>query len=343
MRQVAVGDAVLLHQQDGSTTLSLIMNILSSTQVQLIYPNETDSYFDAATAPIYQRGTHPGQWEPTDEAVSDTVRRRREGVQMSAHPAAQALHFILTVKLPPDSEEVFSKIGRIYAEKALKSPFYEVLHREGPSNNDDYFYNLLMMGVQEGLRSTLYFLQRFLSLTEVVKVNGAAIIADVKPTHSGTLGIGPGVLNAEYEGFMLLSRATLDRLNTFLKYYFQTTITNPKQNIENLYKLESVLKKTFAGDMVAQSLLDVMNHHRTYLDTQFAALGQATERNKLAHQEYVGFAWPNILYNQEGFIRVAFVYTGNRHVDATDELADRFEKLKNFILALLRAFFSLHG
>jgi len=335
MRQVAVGDAILLHQQDGSTTLSLIMNILSSTQVQLIYPNETDSYFDAATAPIYQRGTHPGQWEPTDEAVSDTVRRRREGVQMSAHPAAQALHFILTVKLPPDSEEVFSKIGRIYAEKALKSPFYEVLHREGPSNNDDYFYNLLMMGVQEGLRSTLYFLQRFLSLTEVVKVNGAAIIADVKPSRAGTLGINPGVLNAEYEGFILLSRATLDRLTFFLKYYFQV-----KNNDPNFDHFIQKLKKEYKDDKRVQNLLTVLNRHYSYIGNQFAGHQGKSERNRLAHEEYIGFTWPNIRYSSGGVVHVAFVYGENLQADATEELVGRFNALKLFVIDVLHGFFS---
>jgi len=340
MQEVKAGDPVILHQPDGSTTLYLITNVLSSTQVQLINPNETDSQFNSTTAPIYLRGTQPEQWEPTDEALSDKFRIGREGLQMSDHPASQALHSLLTVNLSPDIEEAFSKVGRIYAEKDVRSPFFEVEHRDGDFNNDDHFYNLLMMGVQEGLRSTLYFLQRFLSLTEVVKVNGAAIVADVKPSHHGAFMVGPGALNAVYEGFMLLSRATLDRLNNFFKYYFQTKITNPKQSIENLYKLETVLKKSYEGDKRAQSLLKVMNQHRIYLDTQFAGQGQSTERNRLAHQEYVGFAWPNILYNPDGFIRVAFVYDGDLQVDATDELVDRFDKLKLFIIDVLHDFFS---
>ena len=151
--------------------------------------------------------------------------------------------------------------------------------------------------------------------------------------------VGPGALNAVYEGFMLLSRATLDRLNNFFKYYFQTKITNPKQSIENLYKLETVLKKSYEGDKRAQSLLNVMNQHRRYLDTQFAGQGQSTERNRLAHQEYVGFAWPNIHYTPDGLLRVSLVNGENPQADATEELSRRFDALKLFIINVLNDFF----
>ena len=138
---------------------------------------------------------------------------------------------------------------------------------------------------------------------------------------------------------MLLSRATLDRLNNFFKYYFQTKITNPKQSIDNLYKLETVLKKSFEGDTRVQSLLNVMNQHRTYLDTQFAGQGQSTERNRLAHQEYVGFAWPNIHYTPDGLLRVSFVNGENPQADATEELRHRFDALHHFIIDMLNDFF----
>ena len=333
MREPVSGDVVLLHQANGLSQLCIIVNSISPTEVQLTYLDA--SSFDATTAPIYQRGSLPGQWEPTNETVPEDVRRMSESFRMTNHPAARGLHALLTLKLSPDIEDAFSEVGRSYAEKDVHGPFYEVRHRREPFNNDDYFYNLLMMGVQEGLRSTLYFLQRFLALAEVVKTHGAAIIADVKPSHMGTLGINPGVLNAEYEGFILLSRATIDRLTYFLKYYFQI-----KNNDPSIYKLLQHLQKTHEFDNRSQRLIKVVDRHRVYLDTQLIGQGQPVERNRVAHQEYLGFAWPNIMYNQDGMVRVAFVYGENLEADATEELPRRFHALKLFILDLLRDFFS---
>ncbi len=335
MREIAVGDAVRLHQTDGSFQLYFVVNRISPTEVQLNTFDANGSTFYAATAPVYRRGTQPGQWEPTNEAVPERLRWYGESLRMSDHPASRALHSLLTVKLPDDIEEVFSMVGRIYADKDVRSPFYEVQHRDEPFNNNDYFYNLLMMGVQEGLRSSLYFLRQFLLLANEVKIHGTAIVGDVKPSRSGVFGVGPGVLNAEYEGFVLLSRATLDRLTYFLKYYFQI-----KNNDPNLYKFIEHLEKKHRDGKRAQHLIEVINRHRTYLNTQLVGQGKPTERNRLAHQEYVEFALPNIRYNPDGTVQVAFVYGENLQVEATEELADRFNKLKLFIIDVLNEFFT---
>ncbi len=191
-----------------------------------------------------------------------------------------------------------------------------------------------MMGVQEGLRSSFSFLRQFLLLTEVVKVKGTALVADVKPSHSGSIMIGPGVLNAKYEAFVLLSRATLDRLTYFLKYYFQV-----KNNDPGLYKFLQHVQKTHGDDDRIQRLMKVVDRHHEYLDTQLVSQGQRRERNRIAHQEYVGFAWPNIMYNPDGVIRVVFVYDGILEVDATEELSHRFDALKLFIIDVLNDFF----
>ncbi len=336
MREIVVGDAVLLHQADGSSQLYFVVNRLSPTEVQLnTFDAHGSNFFAGATAPVYHRGTQPGQWELTNEAVPERLRWYAESLRMSDHPVLQELHSLLTIKLPDDIEEAFSKVGRIYAEKDVRGPFYEVRHRDEPYNNDDYFYNLLTMGVQEGLRSTLYFLRQFLLLAEVMKVKGAVLITDVKPSRSGSIMIGPGVLNAEYEGFVLLSRATLDRLTYFLKYYFQV-----KNNDPGLYKFLQHVQKTHGDDDRIQRLMKVVDRHREYLDTQLISQGQRRERNRIAHQEYVGFAWPNIMYNPDGLIRVAFVYEGNLEVDATEELSHRFDALQLFIIDVLNDFFS---
>ncbi len=336
MQEVKVGDTVLLHLPDGSAATRIVVNVISSTEVQLANFEISGSAFDATTAPIYKRGTQPGQWEPTNEEPQEELKYFSEALRMADHPTTRMLHSLLNIKLSADVEEVFSTVGRIYADKDLRSPFYEVQHRDGPFNDVDYFYNLLTMGVQEGLRSALYFLLQFLSLAEVVKVQGAPIVADVKPSHSGTLAIRAPTLNANFEGFMLLSRATLDRLNHLFKYYFQIS---PKKRISHLYRLMVELNRNYTDNKRAQGLIKAINRHSTYLGAQFASQDQPTERNRLAHQEYVGFASPNIIYSPDGIVRVALIYNGDLQADATEELTDRFNKLKLFIVDILNELF----
>ncbi len=338
MQEVKVGDTVLLHLPDGSATTRIVVNVISSTEVQLVNFEISDSAFDATTPPIYKRGTQPEQWEPTNEEPQEDLKRFSEALRMVDHPTTRMLFSLLNIKLSADVEEVFSMIGRIYADKDVRSPFYEVQHRDVPFNDVNCFYNLLTMGVQEGLRSALYFLLQFLSLAEMVKVQGAPIVADVKPSHSGTLGIHAPTLNANYEGFMLLSRATLDRLNHLFKYYFQISGKTGKR-IRNLYELKNELNRNYTDDKRTQGLIKAINRHSTYLGAQFAGQDQPTERNRLAHQEYVGFASPNIMYSPDGIVRVALIYNGDLQADATEELTDRFNKLKLFIVDILNEFF----
>jgi hypothetical protein len=338
VQEVKIGDTVLLHLPDGSAATRMVVNVISSIEVQLVNFEISGSAFNAITAPIYRRGTQPGQWEPTNEEPQEEFKIFvGEALRMADHPTMRMLHSLLNIKLSADIEEVFSMISRMYADKDLSSPFYEVQHRSDSFNDADYFYNLFTMGVQEGLRSTLYFLQRFLSLAETVRAAGAAVVAEVKPSNSGSLGINPGVLNAEYEAFMLLSRATLDRLNYALKYYFQ--IKNKK--ISNLYQLETELVKAYSGDKHAQGLIKVLDKHASNVSIHFASQDQSTERNRMAHQEFVGFATPNIMYNPDGVIRVVLIYKGDLQADATEELTDRFNKLKLFIIDILNEFFTI--
>ncbi|SRR6266852_1187591 len=337
MQEVKVGDIVHVHQPDGSVIRRFVVNVISPTEVQVAALDINSTVFNASTAPIYVHGTQPGQWEATNEVQSVASQKIREGLQVVSHPRMRLLLSLLTVQIPSDIEEVFSMISRMYADKDLSSPFYEVQHRSDPFNDADYFYNLFTMGVQEGLRSTLYFLQRFLSLAETVRAEGAAVVAEVKPSNSGSLGINPGVLNAEFEAFMLLSRATLDRLNYALKYYFQIK----KRSISNLYQLKDELVKAYSGDKHAQGLIKVLDKHASNVSIHFAGQDQPTERNRIAHQEFVGFATPNIIYNPDGEIRVVLIYKADLQADATEELIDRFNKLKLFIIDILKAFFTV--
>jgi hypothetical protein len=155
VQEVKVGDTVLLHLPDGSAATRMVVNVISSTKVQLVNFEISDSAFDATTAPIYKRGTHPGQWEPTNEEPPEEFKKFGEGLRMADHPTTRMLHSLLNIKLSADVEDVFLMVGRIYADKDVRSPFYEVQHRDVPFNDVDYFYNLLTMGVQEGLRAPI--------------------------------------------------------------------------------------------------------------------------------------------------------------------------------------------
>lgn len=336
MQEIKAGDTVLLHKPDGSTIPNLVINVISQTEVQVVNLEVGGMAFVAATAPIYIRGTEPGQWEPMNQEPSDLLKRFSEGLRMANHPITRRLHSLLNIKLSADVEEVFLTIQSVYADKNAISPFNEIRHRDTSFNNDDYFYNLLMMGIQEGLRSTSYFLQQFLQWAEVIKGQSIAVITDIKLSHNGTFGIHVHTLNANYEGFILMSRATLDRLTYFLKYYFQIKNSNP-----NLYAFKHTLEKNYSNNHKAKQLVEVIKRHSIYLDTQLIGQsGQPTERNMLAHQEYVGFATPNIMYSPDGIVQVVLRYKGDSPADGTEELTDRFNKLQLFIIDILDTFFA---
>ncbi len=272
------------------------------------------------------------------EAQQEELQWFEEALRMASHPTTKKLQSVLNIKLSDDIEAAFSMVGHLYNDKDRRSPFYEVEHHDAPYNDVDYFYNLFTMGVQEGLRSTRYFLDQFLSLAEMVKVQGATVVADVKPSHSGSLGIPAPTLNANYEGFMLMSRATLDRLNHAIKYYYQIRDAKRKR-ISNLYQLRVELNRNYTDNTRTSGLIKAINRHNTYLSVQFAGQDRATERNRLAHQEYVEFALPNIMYSSEGFIRVVLMYHGDLPTDASEELTNRFNRLKLFIIDILNEFF----
>jgi len=270
------------------------------------------------------------------EAQQEKLQWFEEALRMASHPTTKKLQSVLNIKLSDDIEAAFSMVGHLYNDKDRSSPFYEVQHRDVPNNEGAYFYDLFTMGVREGLRSAYYFLLQFLHLTEMVKREAATIVAEVKPSHSGSLGIPAPTLNANYEGFMLMSRATLDRLNHAIKYYYQIS---PKKRISNLYQLVDELNRNYTDNPRTSGLIKAINRHNTYLSVQFAGQDRATERNRLAHQEYVEFALPNIMYSSEGFIRVVLMYHGDLPTDASEELTNRFNRLKLFILDILNEFF----
>ena len=61
MQQPEIGDIVLLYQQDGTVTPSIVVAVISPTQVQLYNFGVGGS---GGSSQIYDRGTQPGQWEP---------------------------------------------------------------------------------------------------------------------------------------------------------------------------------------------------------------------------------------------------------------------------------------
>ncbi len=328
MQEVKAGDIVLLHHTNDSATPQIVINVLSPTEVQVTNPN-SGLAFHKETAPVYSRETGFGQWEPMNN-IPDDFKNFVENIRMINHPLMSSLQNI--VKLPPDIEDMFSKIQQLYASKDMKNPFYEVKLRSEPTNAE-YLYEILMSGVQEGLRSTLYFLQQFLQQTNLIKILGTIIINDIKPTHSGTLGINAYSLNANFEGFTLLNTATLDRLKYFFCCYFQF---DPKK-VPNLNILKQKLSKEHGNYATAQKFVNMINKHNSFLDTQFGA----TERNRIAHQEYVGFAYPNIMYSPDGVVRIILIYKEDLEADAAEELTERFNKLKLFIIDVLTEFFAL--
>lgn len=341
MNGVQFGDIVFLHLFDGSTVPSMVIEVISATEVKLIpldvRPEVSASPPRVVDKPVYMYGSGPGQWEKMNVQLSpfhkEMVEQIRVGLALGRH-----IFKLMEVPFAPQVEAIFEAIARIYENKQLFSPFTEVAQRQPPSNDDGYFYELLMMGVQEGLRSSLHFLNRFFALKNLIQRESVHTFAASRHTSGGSFGITAHMLQAEYEGFVFLSRATLDRLAYFLMYYFQP---DNKQSV-NLYRLESFLKKDYSFHPKAIQVINVINAHRSYLDTLLKGQpNKATERNRMAHQEYVGFATPNVHYAVDGTVEVVLVYKGGLHADGAVELGQRYDELEHLVLNMLRAFFDL--
>jgi hypothetical protein len=341
MNSVYFGEIVFLHVSDGSTVPALVIEVVSATEVKLepleMKPGVAPSPPRVVDKPVYVWGREPGQWEKMNEQLNPSHKEMMEQLRVS-HLVSRHTFKLMEVPFVPQMISLFDTIAQIHENRQIASPFMDVTHQQPPFNNDGYFYELVAMGVQEGLRSSLHFLNQFVSLKNQILSESVHAFTFARPVTTGIFGITAHKLQAEYEGFIFLSRSTLDRLTSFLKYYFQN---NEKRDV-NLYQLEIYLMNNYPRHPKALQVIDVINRHRAYLDTQFKGQqGKSTERNRMAHQEYVGFATPNIRYTASGTVEVVLIYKGDLHADGAVELGQRYDELQHLILDMLRAFFDI--
>lgn len=256
----------------------------------------------------------------------------QESFRLFNHTIFAELRNLLLIDLPPDLDQLFKRANVIYNNRSIRSPFDDVRNRKVKSD-EAYLHGLLFMGVQEGIRGCYYHLQRFLMLEQTVKMKGEELITDFKPQNTMTIGISGQALIFEYEGFTFLSRVTLDRLNWFFNYYFLT-------NSDNLYKLYKELGNNYRSNKRAQRILQIVDKHRDYLDTQIAGTKGTTERDRLAHRELIDFANINIIYNHhDKSISVVLIPPGGTPQDEAGQiLSQRFGLLKIFINDVIEAF-----
>jgi hypothetical protein len=248
-----------------------------------------------------------------------------ESLMRAGHPALKRIEGLLKIDLPPELSSLFEKASALYNAKVPTNPFGEVRDRAG-EEQAGLFFELLTMGVQEGLRSSLYHLDRFLYLENEVKRLGRELLEAVKPKAPNSLGVSAPALVSEYESFTFLSRATLDRLARFLAFYFRS-------HDRNLYKLKKTL--THIQSSRAQAILNAMDRHREFLDTQISIDKEAasTERDRIAHREYISWTTVNLMHMPDGSIRV-IALSPDEPVwdrDAGDVLRDRFMRLRETV------------
>jgi len=256
----------------------------------------------------------------------------RESLTRMAHPAFGALESLLVTRLAPRLSAIFEAASSIYNSRA--GVFGEVQRRDG-DDRARYFYELLTMGVQEGLRSCLYYVNNFLFLEEQVKNLGAQLQGESPPKRAVTIGLHSHALVAEYEAFTVMSRATLDRLNRFFTVYF-------KSSDRNLYRLARTLRANYQENSRAQSLLHAIERQQHYLDSQISMDKGAfsTERDRLAHREFVSWVTVNIILDPDGSIRVIVYQSGSENFEenAGSILQSRYSQLGEAIIDLVIAF-----
>lgn len=257
---------------------------------------------------------------------------------MVSSPVVTEIYQVMSFDLPPDLEGAFQPIRVAFKQEGTGTPFDEV--RERSSKNDlDYFYNLFGMGVVEGLGSSYYHLRQYVELEAYVQSKKPELAKLYVPGYGfgNTLSISTRKLTYEYEGFMLMSRATLDRLTWFFDYYF-------KNEARNLYRLETALLKSFKTHARAQRVAAAIDKHRAFLDTQIATdkNESRTNRDRLAHREYVGFGVLNIMFDSDGNVNVVVIPpSGTPEDHAGLVLIESFRQLQACVIDLLWAFFGV--
>jgi hypothetical protein len=262
-----------------------------------------------------------------------------EMLRLSRHPIVKHLRSLLTVDLSSDLNLLFERTAAASHAGIAGTPFAEIRQQRGERGEEEVrrMVDLMNMGVQEGLRSATYHLGRLRELEGEVKLRGQELMQTVRPKKPMSLGLPSQALTSEYEAFTLMSRATLDRLCSFYRAYF-------KANARNLYRLKTELANNRAADARARRLIEAIDRHAEYLDTQISMdkLRRKTDRDRLAHDAYVSFTTMNIIGGPDGLVQVIAVTgtpDGRMMEDPVFDLADRFEKLKAAVIDLVSSFF----
>jgi hypothetical protein len=270
---------------------------------------------------------------PTPLGYNSFEEWLEENLRRVGHPALKRIVSLLRIDLPPELSSLFEKAAALYNAKGSSDPFGEVRDRAN-EEQARLFFELLTMGVQEGLRSSLYHLDRYLYLENEVKRLGREFLEAVKPKAPNSLGVSAPALVSEYESFTFLSRATLDRFARFLAFYF-------KSYDRNLYRLEKTLAHIKTPRALA--ILDAIDRHREFLDTQISRSKEltGTERDRLAHREYISWTTVNLLHVPDGSMRVIATAPDEPlwDRDAGEVLEDRFMRLTETVRDLVTCFF----
>lgn len=241
---------------------------------------------------------------------------------------------LLNTELPDETKAIFRQINTIYNNQNSNSPFGFIRNRP-QSNSDRYAHKLLFEGVSDGLAGCFYHVRKFLDYEHAIRNQSVNIINALSPTKSLTLGIPNQNLIFEYEAFTYSCRATLDRWNWFLNYYFE-------QDTKNLYKLEATLKKNFSSNTKAKAINEAISEYREFLDSQISSEKGKTERDRIAHREQINFASINILYQHEdASVQVWLFSPIGENKNASELLLSRLSNLNDFIKTSLQKFFAV--
>jgi hypothetical protein len=245
----------------------------------------------------------------------------REVEAIHINSLSKEIYQSLNVTLPKSLERIFVVSRDIYnGEIQVKNNVYEEVRLREQRNNADYFYNLLHMGVQNGISAVFYNLNTFIGYSNFVREHGYKLISIVKPSLDIVLGIPTNKLIFEYEHFTLHIRSTLDRLNWFFNYYFLT-------DTGNLYRLHKHLSNNYLDHPLAKNLIQTIDNNRDFLD-EFISTEKSvrrTERDILAHRE--GKVTVKLLIKDKHFDK-----------EAEEVLKERYEKFEKFIIQAIEGF-----
>jgi RNase P protein component len=92
-----------------------------------------------------------------------------------------------------------------------------------------------------------------------------------------------------------------------------------------------------------QALLAAIGRHQSFLDTQISTdkESSATERNRIAHREYIAWTNVNLMYRPDGSVRIVIVpHSGTAlEQEASKVLEERFQDLGETVRDLVDSFF----